>query len=68
MKFAVLHRIGRAPVIEGQAVPVAQQPEPRVEVVPPAAGPGSCKASTKAGKPCSGRAGADGYCAAHKEQ
>jgi len=33
----------------------------------PEAGPNGCTGTTKAGAACSGRAGDDGRCAAHKE-
>jgi hypothetical protein len=40
----------------------AEQPPPVPEPAP-----AGCTGKTKAGKPCGGRPGADGRCAAHKE-
>jgi hypothetical protein len=52
---------------DGVAVPdPGLRPEPAGLVALPLE-PAGCKGVTKGGQVCKGRAGEDGYCAAHKE-
>lgn len=72
MRYAVIVR-GTA-VGAGAPSPGAVAPHPdAARATGQAAGQGAdadgrpCSATTKAGDPCKGRAGDDGFCAAHKE-
>lgn len=61
--YAVIVR--GAAVQPGTPAPGAVAPHPgAVEDT----GPRACSGTTKAGEPCKGRAGDDGFCAAHKDQ
>lgn len=62
MRYVVVVRSGPAqaehpPAVDGLAIPGG---------VPDEAPPRACQATTKAGNPCQGIPGDDGFCAAHK--